>query len=49
MDLREPGLVELAVDLELEALALPDGGDAVVAEPGQRLGDRLALRVEEPS
>ena len=30
--------VDLAVDLELEALALPDGGDAVEAEPGQRAG-----------
>ena len=32
----ERGLVGLALDLDLEALALPDVGDAVEAEPGQR-------------
>ena len=35
------------VDLELEALALTDIGDAVEAEPRQAPGDRLALRVED--
>ena len=39
-------LVDLALDLELEALALTDIGDAVEAEAGQRL-HRLALRVED--
>ena len=39
--------VDLALDLELEPLALPDGGDAVEAEAGQRLRDGLALRVED--
>ena len=35
------------VELELEALALPDVGDAVVAEACHRLGDGLSLRVED--
>src|SRR5690606_1198224 len=46
-DLREGGLVRRAVELELEPLALPYVGDAGEAEPGQRPGDRLALRVQD--
>ena len=47
VDLGEPLVGELAVDLELEPLALADVGHAVEAEPGQRAEDGLALRVED--
>ena len=39
--------VGLAVDLELEPLALADVGDAVEAEPRQRAEHGLALGVED--
>src|SRR5690606_27621117 len=47
-----PGLLEhllgdLALDLELEALALPHRREPGEAEPRQRTGDRLALGVQD--
>jgi hypothetical protein len=42
------GLVGVAgVELDLEHLALPDRPDGVVTEVAERLGDRLALRIED--
>ena len=38
---------QVAVDLELEPLALADVGDAVEPEPRQRAVHGLALRVED--
>ena len=46
-ELREPLLGDLAVHLELEALALADVADPLEAEPGQRTVHGLALRVED--
>ena len=43
----QPLVGELAVDLELEALALADVADPGEAEPGQRAVHGLALRVED--
>jgi hypothetical protein len=46
-DIGQLGLVDLALDLDLEALALADLADPLEAQPGAGPGDRLALGVQD--
>ena len=47
MHLGQPGFGGVPVQLELEALPLPDLADTLEAEPGQGTLDRLALGIED--